>query len=49
MFVLEIVEEPLVATFENANTVTVGPGDALINDRHVQLTGSTTFAIPVGT
>lgn len=49
MYVLETVEEPLAATLENANTVTVGPGDVLINGRHVQLTGSTTFAIPVGT
>lgn len=49
MYVLETVEDPLAATLENANTVTVGPGDVLINGRHVQLTGSTTFAIPVGT
>lgn len=49
MYVLETFEEPLVATLENANAVTVGPGDVLINGRHVQLTGSTTFAIPVGT
>ena len=49
MYVLETVDEPLKATLENANTVTVGPGDVLINGRHVQLTGSTTFAVPVGT
>ena len=49
MYALETVDEPLKATLENANTVTVGPGDALINGRHVQLTGSTTFSIPVGT
>lgn len=49
MYVLETVDDSLKATLENANTVTVGPGDALINGRHVQLTGSTTFAIPVGT
>lgn len=49
MYALETVDEPLKATLENANTVTVGPGDVLINGRHVQLTGSTTFAIPVGT
>lgn len=49
MYALETVDEPLKATLENANTVTVGPGDVLINGRHVQLTGSTTFAVPVGT
>lgn len=49
MYVLETVDEPLKATLENANTVTVGPGDVLVNGRHVQLTGSTTFSIPVGT
>ena len=49
MYALETVDEPLKATLENANTVTVGPGDAHINGRHVQLTGSTTFGIPVGT
>lgn len=49
MYALETVEEPLKAVLENANTVTVGPGDVLINGRHVQLTGSTTFAVPVGT
>lgn len=49
MYVLETVEDPLAATLENANTVTVGPGDALINGRHVRLTGSTTYAVPVGT
>ena len=49
MYVLKTIAEPLKATLENANTVTVGPGDALINGRHVQLTGSTTFSIPVGT
>lgn len=49
MYALETVEEPLKATLENANTVTIGPGDVLINGRHVQLTGSTTFAVPVGT
>lgn len=49
MYALKTVAEPLKATLENANTVTVGPGDALINGRHVQLTGSTTFSIPVGT
>lgn len=49
MYALETVDEPLKATLENANTVTVGPGDVLINGRHVQLTGSTTFSIPVGT
>lgn len=49
MYVLETVEDPLTATLENANTVTVGPGDVLINGRHVRLTGSTTFAVPVGT
>lgn len=49
MYVLETVEDPLAATLENANTVTVGPGDALVNGRHVRLTGSTTFAVPVGT
>lgn len=49
MYVLETVEDPLAATLENANTVTIGPGDALINGRHVRLTGSTTFAVPVGT
>ena len=48
MYVLETVDEPLKATLVNANTVTVGPGDVLINGRHVQLTGSTTFAVPVG-
>lgn len=49
MYVLETVEDPLAATLENANTVTIGPGDALVNGRHVRLTGSTTFAVPVGT
>lgn len=49
MYALETVDDPLKATLENANTVTVGPGDVLINGRHVQLTGSTTFAVPVGT
>lgn len=49
MYVLETVDDPLAATLENANTVTVGPGDVLINGRHVQLTGSTTYAVPVGT
>ena len=49
MYALETVDEPLKATLENANTVTIGPGDVLINGRHVQLTGSTTFAVPVGT
>lgn len=49
MYVLETVEDPLAATLENANTVTVGPGDVLINGRHVRLTGSTTYAVPVGT
>ena len=49
MYALKTVDDPLTATLENANTVTVGPGDVLINGRHVQLTGSTTFAIPVGT
>ena len=49
MYALKTVDDPLAATLENANTVTVGPGDVLINGRHVQLTGSTTFAIPVGT
>lgn len=49
MYVLETVDDPLAATLENANTVTVGPGDVLINGRHVRLTGSTTFAVPVGT
>lgn len=49
MYALETVEDPLAATLENANTVTVGPGDVLINGRHVRLTGSTTFAVPVGT
>ena len=48
MYVLETVDDPLKATLENANTVTIGPGDVLINGRHVQLTGSTTFAVPVG-
>lgn len=49
MYALETVEDPLAATLENANTVTVGPGDVLINGRHARLTGSTTFAVPVGT
>lgn len=49
MYALMTVEEPFKAVLENANTVTVGPGDALINGRHVRLTGSTTFAVPVGT
>lgn len=49
MYALKTVAEPLKATLENANTVTVGAGDVLINGRHVQLTGSTTFAVPVGT
>lgn len=49
MYALETVDEPLKATLENSNTVTVGPGDVLINGRHVRLTGSTTFAVPVGT
>ncbi len=49
MYALETVDEPLKATLENANTVTVGPGDVLMNGRHVQLTGSTTYGIPVGT
>lgn len=49
MYVLETVDDPLAATLENANTVTVGPGDVLINGRHVRLTGSTTYAVPVGT
>lgn len=49
MYVLETVEDPLAATLENANTVTVGPGDVLINGRHARLTGSTTYAVPVGT
>ena len=49
MYVMETVDNPLAATLENSNTVTVGPGDALMNGRHVQLTGSTSFAIPVGT
>lgn len=49
MYALETVDEPLKATLENANTVTVGPGDVLMNGRHVQLTGSTTFSVPVGT
>ena len=49
MYALMTVEEPLKAVLENANTVTVGPGDVLINGRHVRLTGSTTFAVPVGT
>lgn len=49
MYALKTVDEPLKATLENANTVTIGPGDVLINGRHAQLTGSTTFAIPVGT
>lgn len=49
MYVLMTNDNPLAAKLENANTVTVGPGDVLINGRHVQLTGSTTFAIPVGT
>ena len=48
MYALMTVDEPLKAVLENANTVTVGPGDVLINGRHVQLTGSTTFAVPVG-
>lgn len=48
-YVLMTNDDPLAATLENANTVTVGPGDVLINGRHVQLTGSTTFSIPVGT
>lgn len=37
------------ATLEDAGTVSVGPGDLLINGRHVQLTGSTVFLIPTGT
>lgn len=49
MYVMETVDDPLAATLENSNTVTVGPGDVLMNGRHVQLTGSTSFAIPVGT
>lgn len=49
MYVLMTNDNPLAATLENANTVTVGPGDVLINGRHVQLTGATTFSIPVGT
>lgn len=49
MYVLETNDDPLAATLENSNTVTIGAGDALINGRHVQLTGSTSFAIPVGT
>ena len=48
MYALMTVDEPLKAVLENANTVTVGPGDVLINGRHVQLTGSTTFSVPVG-
>ena len=49
MYVMETVDDPLASTLENSNTVTVGPGDVLMNGRHVQLTGSTSFAIPVGT
>ena len=49
MYALRTVDDPLAATLENANTVSVGPGDVLINGRHVQLSGSTAFAIPVGT
>lgn len=49
MYALMTNDNPLAATLENANTVTVGPGDVLINGRHVQLAGSTTFSIPVGT
>lgn len=48
MYVLETVDDPLAATLENAQTVTVGPGDLMINGRHVQLTGSTTYSVPVG-
>lgn len=48
-YVLMTNDDPLAAKLENANTVTVGPGDVLINGRHVQLTGATTFSIPVGT
>lgn len=49
MYAMETVDDPLAAALENSNTVTVGPGDVLMNGRHVQLTGSTSFAIPVGT
>lgn len=48
MYVLETVDDPIAATLENAQTVTVGPGDLMINGRHVQLTGSTTYSVPVG-
>lgn len=48
MYALMTVEEPLKAVLENANTVSVGAGDVMINGRHVQLTGSTTYAVPVG-
>ena len=48
MYALMTVDEPLKSVLENANTVTVGAGDVLINGRHVQLTGSTTYAVPVG-
>lgn len=48
MYALMTVKEPLKAVLENANTVSVGAGDVMINGRHVQLTGSTTYAVPVG-
>lgn len=41
--------DQLAATLENANTVSVASGDVIVNGRHIQFTGSTAFAIPVGT
>ena len=43
-----VIREPLELKMEDANTLSIGTGNALQNGRHIRFKGSTEFTIPSG-